>query len=221
MVKTTVGQQIYGDRRAAGRALAEAVAAQRPAPPVLVLGLPRGGVPVAYEVARALHAPLDVLMVRKLGLPSQPELAIGAVASGGIVVHESAVERHFSVSPEVFQHLIEREQRELERREQLYRAGQPLLELHGKHVILVDDGIATGATMLAAVRAARRAGAISVMVAAPVASVEAVTTLEREADRIVVLQCPEFFYAIGQWYQRFEQLEDQTVCNLLAQARLP
>jgi len=212
-------ETVFADRTAAGRELADAVAALQVSQPVLVLGLPRGGVPVAFEVASALQAPLDVLIVRKIGLPAQPELAIGAIASGGVVVHEPGVERQLGVQATVFDELMAREQRELERRERRYRAGQAPLQLGGKSIILVDDGIATGATMLAAVRAVRLAGAASVVVAAPVASVEAVTMLKREADRVLVLQTPAFFYAIGQWYERFEQLEDQAVCDLLARAR--
>jgi putative phosphoribosyl transferase len=184
-------------------------------PPVLVLALPRGGVPVAYEVARALEAPLDVMLVRKIGMPGQPELAIGAVASGNIVVHERTIEQEMPGIAEAFDRIAAEERRELLRREQVYRAGLAPLALEGKTVVLVDDGLATGSTMLAAVRAARAAGAAAIVVAAPVASPEAVQLLAAEADGIVILQIPTMLFAIGEWYERFEQLEDEEVCRLL------
>jgi putative phosphoribosyl transferase len=189
---------------------------QRPLqPPVLVLALPRGGVPVAYEVARALDAPLDVLLVRKVGMPGQPELAIGAVASGDVVVHEPTIEQEVPGIAAAFDRIAAEERRELLRREQVYRAGLAPLTLKGKTVVLVDDGLATGSTMLAAVRAARAGGAAVVIVAAPVASPQAVELLAAEADELVILQVPAMLFAIGEWYERFEQLEDDEVCRLL------
>lgn len=207
----------FPNRAAAGRELAAAVQALALPPPVVVLGLPRGGVPVAYELARALHAPLDVLVVRKIGMPGQPELAIGAIASGNVTVHAPGM----AGLDYGFEQVARRERIELERRERTYRRGLPPLDLRGKTAVLVDDGLATGATMIAAVRAARGAGASRVVVAAPVASDEAQDLLSAEADQTVVLQVPRFLYAIGAWYGTFEQLEDAEVCALLERAREP
>jgi len=206
---------VFADRAAAGAALARALQGHSLKPPLLVLGLPRGGVPVAYEVARALKAPLDVMLVRKVGMPGQSELAIGAVAAGNTVVHEPEIERRFPELAEVFDRLAADQRRELERRERVYRAGLAPLELGGKTVILVDDGLATGSTMLAAVRAARSLGASAVVVAAPVASAQAVELLSDEADHVVIVQIPTMLLAIGEWYEQFEQLEDAEVCRLL------
>jgi predicted phosphoribosyltransferase len=183
---------------------------------VVVIGLPRGGVPVAFEVAKALAAPLDVMIVRKIGMPGQPEFAIGAVASGDITVRERG---ELAGSDEAFERLADRERAELQRREQAYRPAVPPLDLRGKTVILVDDGIATGATMLAAVRATRRAAAAQIVVATPVASVEAVATLRKEADQVICLQQPAFFMSISEWYEEFEQLEDAEVRAVLEAAR--
>ena len=210
----------FANRRDAGVELGRAVCELRPQPPVIVLGLPRGGVPVAYEVAQALGAPLDVMVVRKVGMPGQPELAIGAVASGDITVRDppAAVP---GIPDQAFEQIAAHERTELKRREHAYRAGLPPLDLKGKSVILVDDGIATGATMLAALRAARKAHAATVIVAAPVASEEAAAALEAEADATVILMTPRQLLAIGQWYEEFDQLEDEDVRALLEQARSP
>jgi putative phosphoribosyl transferase len=207
--------RVFADRAAAGAALAREMKQRPLRPPVLVLALPRGGVPVGYEVARALDAPLDVMLVRKIGMPGQPELAIGAVASGDIVVHERTIEQEMPGIAEAFDRIAAEERRELLRREQVYRAGLAPLALEGQTVVLVDDGLATGSTMLAAVRAARAGGAAAIVVAAPVASPEAVQLLAAEADGIVIQQIPAMLFAIGEWYERFEQLEDQEVCRLL------
>jgi predicted phosphoribosyltransferase len=196
MTTSAARETIFADRTAAGRELAIALAALKPSSPVLVLGLPRGGVPVAFEVARALQVPLDVLIVRKIGLPAQPELAIGAIASGGIVVHETDAYRQLALKSSTS---AAREQRELERREQRYRAdSRRNLPSRSSWSTMASPPV----PMLAAVRAARLAGAASVVVAAPVASVEAVTMLKREADRVIVLVDANLLYAIGQWYQR-------------------
>jgi putative phosphoribosyl transferase len=211
-----ISYRIFPDRTTAGVALGRELQQRSLKPPLLVLGLPRGGVPVAYEVAKLLKAPLDVMLVRKVGMPGQPELALGAIASGNIRVHEPRFEKQ--IPRETFDRLAEHEQRELERREQVYRADRPPLELRGRTVILVDDGLATGSTMLAAVRAARKAHAAAVVVAAPVASREAADLLSAESDSVVILQAPEALYAIGDWYQHFEQLEDTEVTRLLAAA---
>lgn len=211
--------RIFPDRAAAGAALAQELARRALRPPVLVLGLPRGGVPVAYEVARVLRAPLDVMLVRKIGMPGQPELAIGAIASGGVVVREPRLEKEFPDLTLNFARLAREQLVELARRERVYRAGLPPLAIEGKTVILVDDGLATGSTMLAAIRATREAAAATIIVAAPVASADAAALVRSEADAIVVLETPTPFLAIGQWYQHFEQLDDEEVCALLGRHR--
>ena len=167
---------------------------------------------MAYEVARLLKAPLDVMLVRKIGMPGQPELAIGAIASGNVLVHEPRVAQDFGA---VFDRLIEDQRRELERRDRVYRAGLDPLDLEGKTVIIVDDGLATGSTMLAAIRAARKAGAAVIVVAAPVASPEAAELVRDEADSVVILETPAMLFSIGEWYEEFDQLEDAEVCRLL------
>ena len=208
--------QRFADRRQAGRLLAEQVCRLALPPPILVLGLPRGGVPVAYEVARALAAELDVLVVRKIGMPGQPELAIGAIAAGGIVVREPSVEQFPGLAAR-FEQLVQRERPELERRERAYRGDKPPFDLHGRTVVLVDDGLATGATMLAAIRAARKAGAAHVAVAAPVASDEAAALVTAEADDVAIVQTPALLMGVGAWYRDFEQIEDAEVRRLLDQ----
>jgi putative phosphoribosyl transferase len=215
----TVRSHIFADRAAAGVVLARELQRRVLEPPLIVLALPRGGVAVAYEVARMLDAPLDVLVVRKIGMPGQPELAIGAIASGGILVREPGMEQEFPELAASFDRLVEEQRLELERRQRVYRPGAGALELSGKSAILVDDGLATGSTMLAAVRAARKAGAATIIVAAPVASPEAAALVRREADATVILQTPPALFAIGQWYRNFEQLEDAEVCRLLELGR--
>ena len=208
--------RVFADRTAAGVELAGALRERKLPPPVQVLALPRGGVPIAHEIALALEAPLDVMLVRKVGLPGQPELAIGAVAAGDIVVRDPTIERHFPDIAQSFDRVAAAERRELLRREAVYRAGLAPLELAGKTVVLVDDGLATGSTMLAAVRAARAGKARRVVVAAPVASVQAAQLLQTEADECVILSIPPVMFAIGEWYEHFEQLEDEEVRRLLA-----
>lgn len=210
---------VFRNRATAGAALAQELLARGVTPPVIVLGLPRGGVPVAYEVARALGAPLDVMLVRKVGVPGQPELAMGAIASGGVVVHEAEVQKSFPGLAEAFDQRAAAELGELARRERVYRHGLAPLELKGKSAILVDDGLATGSTMLAALRAARKAGAGALLVAAPVASSQAAALVRAEADATVILQTPPALFAIGAWYQDFEQLDDAQVCRLLERRR--
>jgi putative phosphoribosyl transferase len=207
----------FRDRRHAGALLGDAVARLRLAPPVVVLGLPRGGVPVAFEVAQIIDAPLDVMTVRKIGMPGQPELAIGAIAIGDVVVHEPGAASFLSSLEPPFAQLAAAERRELRRRESLYRNGLPPLDLAARHVVLVDDGLATGSTMLAAIRAVRKLRAASVIAAAPVASPEASARVAAEADKVVILETPQLLFAVGEWYERFEQVEDIEVCGLLAQ----
>ena len=202
------------NRREAGEQLARAVKRLELPPPVLVLGLPRGGIPVAYEVARALRAPLEVLVVRKIGMPGAPELAIGAVAPLGVTVHQVSG-GGFEPDATRFAQLAEQERGELLRRDQLYRRGRIPLDLRDKTVVVVDDGIATGATMLAAVRAARKGGAARVVVAAPVASEEAVSMIGAECDELVILLVPALLRAVGEWYEDFDQVEDSEVGRLL------
>jgi len=213
------GTHVFADRKAAGVALGHAARRMRLRSPITVLALPRGGVPVGYEVARALHAPLDVLVVRKIGLPGEPEVAIGAIAAGGVLVQERAAARYLDTLGVAFQGLADAERVELERRERAYRADAAPLQLAGQTVLLVDDGLATGCTMLAALRAARKAGARSVVVAAPVASQEATALVGREADAMLVLETPPDLFAIGQWYENFGQVEDAEVCSLLTRHR--
>jgi predicted phosphoribosyltransferase len=208
---------IYEDRAQAGRALGRALSGPRArwSEPLRVLGLPRGGVPVAVEVARALDAPLDVLVVRKVGAPGNREFALGAIAQGGGVVRDLAVGGAGGCSPEDFEVQLERERAELQRREQSFREGRPPLDLRGTVAVLVDDGLATGATMLAAVRAARQAGAARVVVAVPVASSEAHQRVSAEADEVIALEVPRYFMAVGEWYQDFRQVEEAEVHRLL------
>ena len=208
----------FSDRRQAGALLGEAVARLRIPLPVTVLGLPRGGVPVAFEVAKVIDAPLDVLTVRKIGMPGQPELAIGAIASGDVVVHEPGAASFLPSLDPPFSQLAAAERRELRRREGMFRHGLPPLDLAGRNVVLVDDGIATCSTMLAAIRAARKRHAASVIVAVPVASPEAAARIAAEADQVAILETPEILFAVGEWYDRFEQIEDIEVCELLAHA---
>lgn len=214
-------RRVFEDRLEAGLELARAVSKRRLKAPMVVLGLPRGGVPVAHEVAKALNAPLDVMVVRKIGMPGQPELAIGAVASGGVLVREAHASSYLAERGIHFEQLAERQRAEVERRERIYRKGLPPLDLKSQTAILVDDGLATGSTMLAAIRAARQSGAAAVVVAAPVASREAYALVSAEADDVVIIQTPPFLYAIGEWYRDFRQVDDAEVYELLAARREP
>jgi predicted phosphoribosyltransferase len=210
--------RVFADRIEAGIAVGHAIAARHPAPPLLVLGLPRGGVPLAREVARILGAPLDVLIVRKIGMPLHPELAIGAVASGGAIVRE-AHGRYDPFGREIdFEALATRELEEVRRREKLFRGGAEPLDVRGKTVVLVDDGLATGSTMTAAVRAVRSLGASRIIVAAPVASREAFARLARAADDCVILSTPPDLYAVSQAYEEFPQVDDAVVQAVLRDA---
>ncbi|OBB97066.1 phosphoribosyl transferase [Mycobacterium sp. 852002-30065_SCH5024008] len=206
----------FGDRREAGHALAEQLMSYRDRDDVLVFGLARGGVPVAWEVAAALHAPLDVFLVRKLGVPRWSELAMGAVASGGGVVMNDDVVSSLRISDEQVREVIESETAELARREDAYRGGRPVADPRDKVVILVDDGIATGASMLAAVRAVRAAGPRSIIVAVPVGPPSSCRELELEADEVVCVTMPPGFEAVGQVYGDFHQVSDDEVRAALA-----
>lgn len=208
----------FANRHRAGRRLGEAVAKLRLPQPVTVLGLPRGGVPVAFEVAQVVNAPLDVLCVRKLSMPGQPEMAIGAVAVGDVVAHESGATPFLPFLRPSFPQLAANEKCELRRRESLYRGGLPPLDIAGHHVVLVDDGIDTASSMLAAIRAAKRLRAASVTVASPVAAAEALRCVAEEADRVVILETPPILFAIAEWYEHFGPVDDIEVGELLARA---
>jgi putative phosphoribosyl transferase len=210
---------LFADRRDAGKQLAERVAERsaKLGPDPVVLALPRGGVPVGYEVARRLRAPLEPFIVRKLGVPGQPELAMGAIASGGIVVLSSDLISALGIPEEAIARRIDQEQRELARREQLYRR-RPLIALAARGAILVDDGLATGATMLAAIAALRKLEPARISVAVPVASPEACRDIGADVDIIVCGETPEPFRGVGGWYHDFSQTSDDEVCALLAAA---
>jgi putative phosphoribosyl transferase len=208
----------YKDRTHAGRQLARSLRGHAGQDDPIVLGLPRGGVPVAAEVARALGAELDVLLVRKLGMPHHEEYAMGAIGSGGVRVLQPGVPGLMGVTQEQVDAVTARELAELERRERLYRGGRPPPRLGGRRVILVDDGIATGATMLAAVRVVRQQRVARLVVAAPVGAPDSLAVLEREADEVVCPLAPPRFHAVGQYYRAFGQTGDEEVQDLLAQA---
>ncbi|HSU32558.1 MAG TPA: phosphoribosyltransferase [Bryobacteraceae bacterium] len=208
----------YRDRKDAGHELGNLLVKLLPDLDILVLALPRGGVVVGYEVARALRAELDIFLVRKLGMPGDEEFAIGALASGGIrVLNEEAV-RKFHVSQEAIDHVTAREQRELQRREQVYREGRAPAVISGRTVVVVDDGLATGSTMLAACRAVRSAGPRRLVAAVPVGSRQACRNLRNVTDETICAMTPEPFTAIGSWYQDFRQTTDEEVRELLEQA---
>ncbi len=209
---------LFRDRNQAGRLLAMHLTHYANRSDVLVLALPRGGVPVAFQVAEALHAPLDVFLVRKLGLPGQEELAMGAIATGGVRVLNEDVVRTLDISNELIDMVAADEQRELERRERAYRDDRPPLDVHGRTVILVDDGLATGSTMRAAIAALRQQGPARIVVAVPVGARQTCTEIGREADEVVCVRSPEPFYAVGAWYQDFSQTSDAEVYDLLRQA---
>jgi putative phosphoribosyl transferase len=209
----------FADRASAGAALAAELRSYGKHDNVVVLGLPRGGVPVAAEIAESLNAPLDVMLVRKLGTLGQPELAIGAIASGGVIVVNDNILSTVASASEV-QAEIARQRAELNRRDSLYRNGRLPLDLTARVVVLVDDGAATGATMLAAIRAARKQNAKRVVVAIPVASTDAVAALADEADEVICPLTPALFQSVGEWYERFDQTTDAEVCELLGRARM-
>lgn len=210
----------FEDRTEAGRILGSRLSAYAGRDDVLVLGLPRGGVPVAFEVARALKAPLDVLVVRKLGTPWNRELGMGAIAPGGVQILDLSIVKELCVTDEAIGEVAAAELEELERREHLYRSGRPPLSVAGKTVILVDDGIATGSSILAGIAALRRQQAERIVVAIPVAPATACSAIRMEADEVVSVAEPEMFFAVSQWYSDFSQTSDDDVRRLLEQAAL-
>lgn len=206
---------MFDDRADAGRALAGRLRHYIGRTDIVVLALPRGGVPVAFPVAEALGAPLDLFLVRKLGTPGRRELAMGAIASGGIRVLNDDVVRWYGVSPAAIDEIVRKEQQELERREQAYRGGRELPRLEGQIVILIDDGLATGSTMLAAVKAVRQRRPAKIVVAVPVGARDTCAALSAHADEVACLRTPELFSAVGQWYLNFDQTSDEEVRQLL------
>jgi putative phosphoribosyl transferase len=208
----------FRDRREAGRLLAAQLSTYANRPDVLVLALPRGGVPVAAEVARALGAPLDVFVVRKLGVPGHEELALGAIATGGVRVLNEDVVRALQIPDRVIDAVAAKEHEELVRRERAYRGDRPPHDVRGRTVILVDDGLATGATMHAAIRALRQQQPARIVVAVPTASPETCDELKKEVDEVICATTPDPFYAVGLWYEDFSQTTDEEVRELLAQS---
>jgi putative phosphoribosyl transferase len=208
----------FKDRRDAGRTLAQKLTPYAGQPDLLILALPRGGVPVAYEVARALNAPLDIFLVRKLGLPGREELAIGAIATGGVRVLNRDIIRTLSIPDEVINFVARREIQELQRREQLYRGDRPALEVRDRTIIIIDDGLATGASMRAAVAGLRAHHPARIVVAVPIAAENVCEAFRTEVDEIICAITPEPFYGVGRWYENFSQITDQEVRILLVKA---
>src|SRR5438034_10406911 len=216
--KGDMKQRPIRDRTEAGRLLAAKLTAYANRPDVIVLALPRGGVPVAYEVARALNAPLDVFLVRKLGVPGYEELAMGAIATGGVRVLNDQLVGGLRIPDYIVDEVAASEQQELAWRERLYRGDRPAPDVRGRTVILVDDGLATGATMLAAVKALRQQQPARIVVAVPTASPETCEQLRAEVDDIICAITPEPFHAVGLWYEDFSQTKDEEVRDLLARS---
>jgi predicted phosphoribosyltransferase len=211
-------ERTFRDRADAGRQLAERLSAYANRDDVIVLALPRGGVPVAYEVAKRLHVPLDVFIVRKLGVPGYEELALGAIASGGVRVLNQDVVRVLPDAEMIVEAVTANELMEMERRERAYRDGRPPPDVRGRSVILIDDGLATGATMHAAVQALREQGPAKIVVAVPVCAPETCREIQKVADETVWLFAPEWFHGVGQFYDDFSQTSDDEVRRLLAEA---
>jgi len=211
-------RRVFADRREAGRVLAGLLEHYKGRDDVVVLALPRGGVPVAYEVARALHAPLDVFLVRKLGVPDHDELAMGAIASGGLVVINDDVVRGFGIPPQVIQRVAAEEGRELLRRERAYREGRRPIDVTGKVVILVDDGLATGSSMTAAISALKEMHPAKIVVAVPAAPDSTCRALKTIVDEVVCATTPSPFFAVGQSYYDFAQTTDDEVRQLLRES---
>lgn len=212
---------IFEDRVDAGRMLASKLGAYAGRKDVIVLGIPRGGVPVAFEVASALKAPLDIFLSRKLGVPGQEELAFGALATGGVRVLDRALIGELNISAQEIDEITETVRKELERRERVYRGARPPLKVEGGTVLLVDDGIATGSSMLAAIDALRQMKPAEVVVAVPVASLHTCNRLRPAVEDLVCVYTPESFYAIGQFYGDFSQVTDKEVSDLIRRATQP
>jgi putative phosphoribosyl transferase len=208
----------FVNRTEAGEILAEALSGYAGKSGILVLALPRGGVPVAYEVAKALSAPLDLWLVRKLGVPGQEELAMGAIAGKNTLVLNDDIIAALNISQPTIDSIIAREQAELERRNKHYRHGKPPPDVEGNTILIIDDGLATGATMRAAIASLRQAAAARVIAAVPVGAMSTCRKIEQEADELVCLHTPEPFYGVGQWYSDFSQTSDEEVLALLARA---
>ena len=209
---------LFADRRDAGRKLAKKFAAYANRSDVLVLALPRGGVPVAYEVASALHAPLDIFIVRKLGLPGHEELAMGAIATGGALVINQDVVRTFNVPQGLIEAVAKKELKELERRERVFRGDRPMREIGGKTVILIDDGLATGASMHAAILGIRSKQPARIVAAVPTAALETCEAFKQKVDEMICATTPEPFYGVSRWYEDFSQTSDEEVQSLLEEA---
>jgi putative phosphoribosyl transferase len=206
----------FRNRTDAGQKLAQALKSYANCADVLILGLPRGGVPVAYEIAKALNAPLDICIVRKLGVPGHKELAMGAIASGGVRILNYDVLGWLQISGKTIDEVAQRELRELQRRDRTYRGDRPQSMVGGRIIILVDDGLATGSTMRAAIAVLKAQQPKEIIVAVPVAPADVCQELRAEVDGVVCLATPEPFYAIGLWYENFAQTTDEEVCTLLA-----
>lgn len=205
------------NRSEAGKLLALRLTSYHKNPNVIVLGLPRGGVPVAYQVAKSLGVPLDICLVRKLGVPQREELAMGAIATGDVQILNQEIIDSLEITPEIINEVVEKETQELKRREQAYRGDRPLPSLENRIVILVDDGIATGSTMLAAIQAVKQQNPQKIVVAVPVALGEVCSILKPYVDQIVCLIRPRVLHSISSWYQDFKQVRDYEVCYLLSQ----
>jgi predicted phosphoribosyltransferase len=208
----------FSDRAEAGRILASKLANYKGRANALILGLPRGGIPVAFEVGSALGLPVDVFVVRKLGVPGQEELAMGAIATGDVQVLNYAVVSGLRIGPATIEAVAQKEREELQRRERLYRGEQSPRPIEGKTIILVDDGIATGSTMRAAIAALRQIGPERIIVAAPVGAADTCRELSAEADEVICVETPATFYAISQFYRKFDQTTDEEVRDLLSRA---
>jgi len=209
---------MFRNRAEAGRELAGCLSKYSSTTDLLVLGIPRGGVPVAFEVAKQLHAPLDVLIVRKLGVPGQEELGFGAIASGGLRFLDAEIVEAVGISKRNLERITETEEKELKRRERAYRGARPPFDASGRTVIVVDDGIATGSSMQVAINAVRQMNPSHLIVAVPVAPVSTCHRLQAKVDDLVCVYMPRSFYAIGQYYEDFSQVSDEVVTELLAQA---
>jgi putative phosphoribosyl transferase len=208
----------FNDRADAGRKLAKRLTEYANRPDVLILALPRGGVPVAFEVAKELNVKMDVFIVRKLGVPGNEELAMGAISSDNIRVLNEDVIRAFQIPQKIIEEVAENEFKELERRERIYRGNRPKPNISGSTVILIDDGLATGATMRAAVEAVKTKSPSKVVIAVPTAAPDTCSSLGNEVDKIICVATPEPFYGVGAWYEDFSQTTDREVCELLSRA---